>query len=208
MPIQRLLQDGHEVTGYFYNPNIHPLAEYLRRCEGAAETAARYALKIIWADSPDDYALNMWLSGALQRGYKPEPTEIAPLAQGHEDIKAKLKSRCIFCLELRLQRTCALANAQGFDAFTSTLLYSRHQPHDFIARKAAEFAAQGSGATFYYRDFRPDWQQGIDTSKEWKIYRQQYCGCIFSENERYAADLKKIRHRLQKVGGHVTDNAT
>ncbi|MDR2502981.1 MAG: epoxyqueuosine reductase QueH [Deltaproteobacteria bacterium] len=207
MPIQRLLQDKHEVTGYFYNPNIHPLAEYLRRCEGAAETAARYDLKIIWADPPDDYALNGWLRTALQRCDEPEPAEIAPPAQDQDDIPVKLKPRCLFCLELRLKKTCALACSQDFDAFTSTLLYSRRQPHDFIAHRAAELAEQGGGATFYYRDFRPDWRQGIEISKEWKIYRQQYCGCIFSEKERYAADLEKIR-RLQKFDGHAPDEST
>ena len=67
----------------------------------------------------------------------------------------------------------------GFDAFTSSLLYSRHQDHEGM-RAAGERAAETWAVPFLYRDFRPFWQAGIAASKELGIYRQQYCGCVFS----------------------------
>ena len=77
------------------------------------------------------------------------------------------------------------AAALGFDAFTSSLLYSRYQNHEQI-RTAGERAAERHGIRFAYADFRPGWQEGIRLSKEMGLYRQQYCGCIYSEKERYA----------------------
>jgi predicted adenine nucleotide alpha hydrolase (AANH) superfamily ATPase len=187
MPLLRLLEEGHMVSGYFYNPNIHPLAEYLRRREGAAEVAARCGIKMIWALAPEDYSPPEWIS----------------LAAG---LKGRTgKERCAWCLELRLRRTRALARSEGFDAFSSSLLYSRYQPHELIAAKGEE-AARASGEEteplsggdpfFYYRDFRADWRKGVNMSKAWGIYRQQYCGCIFSEYERYAAELRESNARL------------
>lgn len=175
MPIRRLLDEGHKVTGFFYNPNIHPLAEYLRRREGAATVAERYGIPMLWALEPEDYNTVQWLH----------------MIHGRED------SRCALCWGQRLERTCREA-AGGFEAFSSSLLYSRYQQHDFIrARGEALAEAAGGGVTFYYRDFRTDWQEGIDVSKEWGIYRQQYCGCILSENERYAKMLNKNNKELR-----------
>lgn len=187
MPVQRLLDEGHEVTGYFYNPNIHPLAEYMRRREGAAQVAARYRLPMIWANRPEDYDTAAWLR----------------MTHGNEDAPY----RCRLCWEDRLEATFRKALEGGFEAFSTTLLYSRYQMHDYIAERGAALASvtgiaveSGDAArpvTFLYRDFRTDWQAGIDRSKEWVIYRQPYCGCIFSENERYAKALRKSTRELE-----------
>ena len=72
----------------------------------------------------------------------------------------------------------------GFEAFTASLLYSRYQRHDEI-RTLGEQIGSEYGVTFYYQDFRSGWQEGIRLSKEPGLYRQQYCGCIYSEKERY-----------------------
>lgn len=188
MPIQRLQEEGHEVTGYFYNPNIHPLAEYMRRREGAAQVAARYKIKMLWASRPEDYNTAAWLR----------------MVHGNEDAP----HRCRMCWEDRLEATFRKALEGGFDAFTTTLLYSRYQQHDFIAERgemlasvtgiAVEGSEYAQSLSFLYRDFRSDWQAGIDRSKEWVIYRQQYCGCIFSENERYAKAFKKSTEELEE----------
>lgn len=181
MPVQRLLDEGHEVTGYFYNPNIHPLAEYLRRREGAAQAAERYGIKMLWALHPGDYDTAAWLRMMHGR-------EAAP-------------GRCRMCWGQRLEAVFGKALEGGFDAFSTSLLYSRYQQHEFIAARCGELAGGGAGDTprpaFIYRDFRADWQSGIDRSKEWGIYRQQYCGCIFSENERYAKAFKKSNGELE-----------
>lgn len=175
MPLKRLLDEGCEVTGYFYNPNIHPLAEYLRRREGAAQVAAKYGIKMLWALNEEDYDSIAWMR----------------MMHGREE------SRCPYCWEQRLDKTAATAAALGFEAFSSSLLYSRYQNHEVIT-KLGHARAEAHGTGFLHRDFRVDWQAGIDTSKEWGIYRQQYCGCLFSENERYAKALKKSNRELEQ----------
>lgn len=187
MPIKRLLDEGHELTGYFYNPNIHPLAEYLRRREGAAQVADRCKIPMLWAKRPEDYNSARWLG----------------MVHGQEEAPA----RCRLCWGDRLENTFRKALELGFDAFSTSLLYSKYQQHEFIAARGESLASvtgiavagggQAPRLSFLYRDFRSDWQEGIDISREWVIYRQQYCGCIFSENERYARKFAKSTKDLE-----------
>jgi hypothetical protein len=99
-------------------------------------------------------------------------------------------SRCSICYEIRLTAAAEHAKAVGAEAFTSTLLYSRYQKHEKIRRIGEKLAGQ-HGIPFYYEDFREGWQQGIDMSKEMELYRQSYCGCIYSEQERYDKRFRK-----------------
>ena len=108
-----------------------------------------------------------------------------------EDMRG---GRCRMCYTWRLQETAAYAAQHRFDAFTSTLFYSIYQQHDLM-RSVAEYFANQYGITFYYEDFRIGWQEGIDMSKAMELYRQSYCGCIFSEEERYSKELQKIRRK-------------
>ena len=108
-------------------------------------------------------------------------------------------ARCGYCYESRLALTCAIASENGFDCFTTSLLYSRHQQHDAIRGIGTRVAASGDyrsdagfGSEFLYRDFRPLWQAGIDRYKEMGLYRQNYCACIFSEYERFEKKLRKL----------------
>ena len=89
---------------------------------------------------------------------------------------------------LRLTRAAQIARRGRFDAFTTTLLYSRFQKHDLI-RSIAEGVAAQQGIPFYYRDFREGWSEGVRISKEIGMYRQAYCGCIYSEKERFYRPL-------------------
>jgi hypothetical protein len=163
--IQTLTGAGMEVTGLYYNPNIHPLTEYLRRREGVAEVAARLGIPVIYKD--DEYDPKVYFRAVTFR----EP------------------NRCLPCYALRLERTLAIARRGGFDLFTTTLLYSKFQKHEQI-RSLGQDLAEGSGVGFHYEDFRLGWSEGIDLSRQWGIYRQQYCGCLYSETERYASGLK------------------
>jgi predicted adenine nucleotide alpha hydrolase (AANH) superfamily ATPase len=95
--------------------------------------------------------------------------------------------RCRFCYHLRLFAAARAAKEGKFDAFTSSLLYSKYQKHELI-REIGEQAALEAGLPFYYEDFRQGWQAGQARSKELGLYRQQYCGCIYSERERYCRD--------------------
>ena len=171
-PVETLRGMGHELTGFFLNPNIHPASEYLRRREAAAEASRRLDLPMIWRDA---YDLPAWLQGVsgLERN---SPKHSNP--------------RCALCYAQRLEATAAAA-ASTADAFTSSLLYSRFQLHDRIAA-LGETAAQRHHVPFFYHDFRAGWQHGIDRSKAWGLYRQSYCGCIFSEQERFAGALATL----------------
>ena len=90
--------------------------------------------------------------------------------------------RCRLCYRPRMELTAHLARKLGFDAFTTSLLYSRYQRHECIAEEA-ERAAAAAGSSFLYRDFRPWWWDGINLSRELGIYRQKWCGCILSMKE-------------------------
>lgn len=170
MPAMLFAEEGYKLTGFFHNPNIQPLAEYLRRRESAAQSAANLKMPVLYDDAAWD--LQTWLEKYL------------PLA--------KSEKRCQNCIAQRLEQTAQKAVELGIGKFSTSLLYSRYQPHDFICQKGEEIAA-ASGLEFVYRDFRPYWQEGIDISRAWDLYRQQYCGCVFSENERYAKKFAQLQ---------------
>jgi predicted adenine nucleotide alpha hydrolase (AANH) superfamily ATPase len=155
----RLKDQGFEVTALFLNPNIHPAAEYLRRREGVERVAERLELKVVFKDG--DYRPQEWF----------------------RQVAFREANRCFHCYQMRLERTRHIALAGGFDLFTTTLLYSRRQKHETIAALGRDTAGDGK-AGFLYEDFRAGWAEGIRLSKEWDIYRQDYCGCLYSEVER------------------------
>jgi predicted adenine nucleotide alpha hydrolase (AANH) superfamily ATPase len=86
---------------------------------------------------------------------------------------------------LRLEKTASFAAVNGYDAFSTTLLISPYQNHDFLKLNGEKLAAQ-YGVSFLYRDFRPRFREGQRLAKEREYYMQKYCGCIFSEEDRYA----------------------
>jgi len=157
-PLQQLKKDW-DVTALWYNPNIHPYTEYIKRRDTLKEYAEKTGLPVIWQD---EYDLEMYLNVT----------------------GTKSTERCLGCYEMRLLRTVQIAMGQGFDAFTTTLLYSKYQKHDEIKMTGEKLAHQ-FGVDFYYQDWRGLWQEGIDLSRQAGMYRQSYCGCIFSEKERY-----------------------
>lgn len=158
-PLSSLRGEGAEVTGFFFNHNIHPYQEYARRRDAAQQMADLEGMPLVVRD---EYRLEEFLTA----------------------VAADPGSRCGYCYASRLDAVAAAAVAGGFDAFSSSLFYSRYQNHDLM-RKKAEEASQKHGVAFLYRDFRPGWQEGIRRSKELALYRQQYCGCVYSEKERY-----------------------
>lgn len=170
MPGLILKDEGHNLTGYFNNPNIQPLGEYLKRRDGAGQCAGRLNIPIIYED--DSWDLPAWLNWQLPRAESPD--------------------RCKHCITARLEATACKAKELDLPAFSTSLLYSRYQPHDFI-HKIGDKLAEKYGLAFFYRDFRPNWQEGIDISKAWELYRQQYCGCVFSETERYAKKFAQVK---------------
>lgn len=160
VPVKRLREKHHAVTAYFFNPNIHPYQEFQRRLETLQEYARLAHLDLL---VESDYGLVDFLAS------------VATIPQ----------TRCDFCYHVRLDRTACKAAEEGYDAFTTSLLYSRYQQHDKI-REYGEMLSEEYGIRFHYEDYRTGWKEGIETSKTMQLYRQQYCGCIYSEMDRYA----------------------
>ena len=164
--IEVLRTDGFQVTGYWYNPNIHPFTEYRARRNCLRDYAATIDLPLI---EQDEYAL------------RPFIREVA------EDIG----NRCVKCYEMRLFEAARTAKEKGFDSFTSSLFISPYQNHELM-RDVAERAASEHGVEFLYRDFRPYFKAGQEKARELEFYMQKYCGCVFSEQERYLKPSKII----------------
>lgn len=198
--LQRLREMGHDSTAFFFNPNIHPLAEYLRRREGAAQVALHLAMPVIFADTlpeQEQRYTDPWIDGeaAWDRSFFTGKHAAAPPPAVNPAVWLKAtagrgRERCLFCWRTRLAQTAKTAALRGYEGFTSSLLYSRYQDHEAI-RQIGEALSEEYGLAFVYEDFRVYWQEGIRISKEWDIYRQQYCGCVFSEYERYFRDGEK-----------------
>ncbi|MCB2225703.1 MAG: epoxyqueuosine reductase QueH [Desulfarculaceae bacterium] len=159
MPVHDLRHEGHELRALFYNPNIQPYTENQRRLQTLESWAAGEELPLI---VQDEYDPESWLRNVAWRE----------------------SERCAPCLAQRLERAAAVAKRGGFDAFSSTLLYSKRQKHRLI-KELGTAAGKRRGVEFLYRDWRPFWQEGIERSKAAGMYRQQYCGCIFSERDRF-----------------------
>lgn len=168
-PLRILGEGGFDVMGYFYRSNIHPYTECLKRQEALASYAEEIDLKLIIAP---EYDLEGFLRNAVFRE----------------------ANRCELCYHDRLRSAALVAKRGKFDFFSSTLLYSKFQKHDAI-RSIGEAVGRKVGVPFHYQDFRPGWQEGIEKSRQMGMYRQQYCGCIYSEKERYLGKSTKPENR-------------
>ena len=164
--------EGIEPTLYWFNPNIHPYMEYRNRRSALENYCEIMALKCIFDDyyGVDEFCKNV-VNG--------------------------LNSRCIdYCYPVRLRRLFEYARSNGYDAVSSTLLYSVYQKHEFI-KKYMEKLSIEFGIEFVYRDFRVGFREGQVKARELGLYMQKYCGCIFSEKDRYQ---DKISKDMKKYG--------
>lgn len=150
---------GVPLTAFFYNPNIHPYQEYKRRRDTLVEYAGQQGIPVIVAD---DYDLEEFLARVA-----PHPSE-----------------RCGDCYRMRLERTAAKAKELGESEFSTTLLISPYQNRELLVRVGHDLAAQ-YGLKFLDDDLRGGYRQSVEMSKENDLYRQPYCGCIYSEKDRY-----------------------
>lgn len=160
MPFRRLRAEGAQVFGVYLNPNIHPYTEWDRRREALEALASAEGLRLL---PHGRYDLEEWLRAVAFREAE----------------------RCRLCYHLRLSQAARVARRGRFEAFSTTLLYSRYQKHDLI-REIGEAAGREAGVPFVYRDWREGWSEGVEASRTFGLYRQSYCGCIYSEKERYA----------------------
>ncbi|MGI6076801.1 MAG: epoxyqueuosine reductase QueH [Fastidiosipilaceae bacterium] len=148
---------GMEPTGYFYNPNIHPQFEYQRRLDTFQNWAA---------DSGIDYYLQSDCDEGRWRSFPTKQKQI----------------HCRTCYSLRFAEACRHAAAEGFAYFTSTLFVSPYQDH-LLMRQIAYQMADRWGIKFLDIDFRPGYRFGQQMARESGMYRQRYCGCIYSLGE-------------------------
>ena len=158
--IDTLRKEGIEPTIYWYNPNIHPYMEYKARRDTLKEYAKSLELNAIF---DEDYGLDEFCKNVI----------------------GDLKNRCKnYCYPIRLRKTFEYAKENGYDAVTTTLLYSIYQNHDFIKDYMQKLSDE-FGIDFLYRDFRVGFREGQNKARELGLYMQKYCGCIFSEEMRY-----------------------
>ncbi len=164
-PVEQLQGEGLELMGYYANPNIHPYTEYQQRRQSVEMLAGRYGLKMLYEPSycPEEY---------------------------FREVSFRESRRCYYCYALRLEAAARYARKGRFDAFTSTLLVSRYQKHEMIW-ELGESIGERYSVPFLYRDFRPGFDAGRQKAREMGFYMQKYCGCIYSEVERFAPKVKK-----------------
>jgi len=164
--VESLRAEGIEPVSFWYNPNIHPYQEYKAR-----------------RDTLKDYAAAIGMELLIREEYGLRPFVRA--------VAADLDHRCGWCYSRRLEETARYAAEHGFPAFSTTLLVSPYQDHEGIVA-AGERLAAAHGLEFLYRDFRPGFRDGQKKAREAGLYMQKYCGCVFSEEERYLKANKII----------------
>ncbi|MFC1848100.1 epoxyqueuosine reductase QueH [Chloroflexota bacterium] len=156
---QSLRDQGLGVSAFWYNPNVHPFSEHQRRLEAIQALAEATGLPLI-----------------VDEGYD--------MLKYFRAVVGRESDRCPDCYRLRLSRTAEIASQRGFDAFTTTLLISPYQNHELIREVGEEFGREW-GVEFHYEDFRPGFHESHRISRELGLYHQGYCGCVYSEWERY-----------------------
>lgn len=163
--IDTLRNEQIEPTLYWYNPNIHPYTEYKARRDTLKEYAKRIDVQAVFEE---EYGLQEFT----------------------KQVIGNLENRCSqYCYQVRLEKTVQYAKEHGYDAFSTTLLISPYQNHEAL-KQIGETLAKQYGISFLYRDFRIGFRQGQQIARELGLYMQKYCGCIFSEEERYTKQIK------------------
>jgi predicted adenine nucleotide alpha hydrolase (AANH) superfamily ATPase len=176
-PIKELTSRGLQIRGLWFNPNIHHEDEYQRRLNALRTLEGLWDLDVRYID---------------RYGFE----EFRKALEGHRGI------RCEICYRMRLKETAATAREMGLDGFTTTLLVSPYQKHDLILRTGREMEKEYS-IPFLYEDFRPLYKKALALSRELGLYRQNYCGCVYSkeETERRKSENQSSKHTK---GGALT----
>ena len=163
LPVLKL-HEQYDITGLFFNPNIHPYKEYLDRKKSVLALGIEFGITII----EEDYPYAIFLEESITR--------------------AAGKDRCSMCYQTRLDRLKIVAERQGIKTVTTSLLYSIYQKHDLVISLGALTFGENQ---FLAIDYRKEFWQGVSEAKSRNYYLQKYCGCIFSNFERYHDSQKK-----------------
>lgn len=170
--IDPLRNEGIEPVAFWYNPNIHPWKEYEARRNCLIDYASKINMRVL---VEEDYGLREFVKNVV------------------DDID----NRCTYCYETRLRKTAEFAAEHGFKQFTTTLLASVYQKHELIAAAGERFGKE-FGVEFLYRDFRPNFRAGNQRARELGFYMQKYCGCVFSEEDRYKKAILREKEMFRK----------
>ena len=147
--IDPLRNEGIEPVAFWYNPNIHPWKEYEARRNCLIDYASKINMRVL---VEEDYGLREFV----------------------KNVVGDIDNRCTYCYETRLRKTAEFAAEHGFKQFTTTLLASVYQKHDF----------------------RPNFRDGNQRARELGFYMQKYCGCVFSEEDRYKKAILREKERF------------
>jgi epoxyqueuosine reductase len=159
--VDSFTEDGIAPDLLWYNPNIHPYTEYRSRRDALCHYAHDKTLQLY---IEDEYGLRSFVKAVSSFEQK--------------------NDRCLYCYRIRLEETARIAAERSFDTFSTTLLISPYQNHDAV-KEIGEQAAKKFSVTFLYRDLRPRFHAGQKQAWDSGYYMQKYCGCIYSEEERY-----------------------
>lgn len=164
--VDKLRKDGYDdITAYWYNINIHPFTEYKMRLDTLKQYAEMINLPLV---IDYDYGIREFT----------------------RNVANNVEARCYFCYYSRLERTVKYAKENGYDSFSTTLLVSPYQKHELIIKIANELSEKYD-IPFIYQDFREGFRIGQQMARDAGLYMQKYCGCIYSEEERYSKQIKK-----------------
>lgn len=167
--IESLRNENIEPVLYWFNPNIHPYIEYKTRRDTLIEYSKMINVNLI---INENYGLKEFCKNVI----------------------GDLENRCVnYCYRVRLEETVKYAKENGYDTFSSTLFVSPYQKHEELKRLCEELAKK-YGIDFLYRDFRIGFREGQTKARELGLYMQKYCGCVFSEEERYNSHNSIQRH--------------
>ena len=162
--IKSLRSENIEPTVYWFNPNIHPYMEYKTR-----------------RDTLKEYTKSVGINAIFDENYG--------LKEFCKNVINDLENRCVkYCYRVRLEQTARYAKKHGYDTFSTTLLISPYQNHEAL-KLIGEEIARKYNLTFLYRDFRPGFKEGQAEARELGLYMQKYCGCVFSEEDRYYTNI-------------------
>ncbi|MCE5312497.1 MAG: epoxyqueuosine reductase QueH [Nitrospiraceae bacterium] len=158
-PVMTMKRRGAEVRGFWFNPNIHPFTEYSNRLGSMKKLDVMWELDTLYRD---EYGLREFL----------------------KNTAAEQARRCEYCYMVRLDAAASAAKSTGADAFTTTLLVSPYQKQGLII-EIGRVMQDRHDVEFLAEDFRPGFREGRRMARDMGFYNQKYCGCIFSEEERY-----------------------
>ena len=181
--VEALAEEGIGPDLYWYNPNIHPYTEYRSRLNSLRVFAEERTLPLV---IDDDYGLRSFIKA------------VSSIEESPADKNMEGKSRCAYCYRFRLEKAAALAAEKAYNAFSTTLLISPYQNHELLWQIGEELAGIYH-IDFLYRDFRPRYRKGREQARAAGFYMQKYCGCIYSEEERYLG--KKAEASGGKISG-------